>query len=149
MKIWKMIGCLGLLVVIICGCVALGNPTKVAAQENTEPQEQEKEEDEQEAPEDTQAPQAQPDSTTTVNKTYSTGLSFRSNGDGTCAVAGIGTCTAACILIPPQSPAGDTVTEILAGAFAGSVATTDQLVRVMYHKAGVKLVDCIKMITST
>ncbi|MBQ9778032.1 MAG: hypothetical protein IJW22_03810 [Clostridia bacterium] len=30
----------------------------------------------------------------TVEKVYSKGLYFRSNGDGTCALAGIGSCTA-------------------------------------------------------
>ena len=67
------------------------------------------------------------DNTATVNKTYSTGLAFRSNGDGTCAVAGVGSCTAACILIPPKSPSGDTVTEILPHAFAGRVVGAIEL----------------------
>ena len=31
MKIWKMVGCLGLLVVIVCGCVILGTPAEVFA----------------------------------------------------------------------------------------------------------------------
>jgi hypothetical protein len=65
--------------------------------------------------------QVSPDSSATVTKTYSEGLLFRSNGDGTCAVAGIGTCNAACVLIPPKSPAGDTVTEILPYAFANTI----------------------------
>lgn len=125
MKIWKMVGCLGLLVVIICGCVVLGNPTKVAAQEGI--QEQTGQEHTQEEREEEQTAETSTGNTATVNKTYSTGLLFRSNGDGTCAVSGIGTCTAACILIPPQSPNGDTVTEILAGAFSGSVVGAIEL----------------------
>ena len=43
---------------------------------------------------------------------YSEGLTFNSNGDGTCYVSGIGTCTDTEIIIPPTSPAGDTVTSI-------------------------------------
>lgn len=34
-------------------------------------------------------------------------------------------------------------------AFAGSTATTDRLVRVMYHQAGIDLCDAVKMMTAT
>lgn len=34
-------------------------------------------------------------------------------------------------------------------AFAGSIATDDRLVRVMYHRAGVPLHDCVRMMTLT
>ena len=122
MKAWKMTGCLLLLCVIICGCVVLGRNTEVAAAtpEAEQPQTEgdgtvHPEENVQEAP-----PTKDTESTVTV-KTYSEGLYFRSNGDGTCALAGMGSCTAACVLIPPQSPAGDTVTEILPNALAGSI----------------------------
>ncbi len=47
----------------------------------------------------------------------SEGLSFRSNGNGTCALSGIGSCQDEDIIIPERSPAGDTVTEIAAYAF--------------------------------
>ena len=43
---------------------------------------------------------------------YSEGLSFDSNGDGTCSVSGIGTCTDADLVIPPVSPAEERVTAI-------------------------------------
>ncbi|MBQ8345940.1 MAG: leucine-rich repeat protein, partial [Clostridia bacterium] len=49
--------------------------------------------------------------------TLSTGLHFVSNGDGTCYLGDIGTCTDTDILIPPVSPAGDSVTGIGAVAF--------------------------------
>ncbi len=125
MKIWKMVACLGLLVVIVCGCVILGQPTEVfAEQEEPEGNEQTAEPPAQQENE-SQTPPA--DNTATVNKTYSTGLSYRSNGDGTCAVSGVGSCTAACILIPPQSPNGDTVTEILPHAFANSIVGAIEL----------------------
>ena len=47
----------------------------------------------------------------------SEGLIFISNGDKTCYVAGIGTCTDADIVIPSVSPDGDAVTSIGGGAF--------------------------------
>ena len=49
--------------------------------------------------------------------TYSKGLKYTSNGDGTCSVSGIGTCTDTNIIIPSVSPAGDSVTSINASAF--------------------------------
>lgn len=124
MKTWKMAGCLLLLCVIICGCVVMGKSTEVSAAEK-----QPTNENEQQAEQPEQQPEAAPpiseepvqEGSTTVGKSYSEGLYFRSNGDGTCALAGMGSCTAACVLIPPQSPLGDTVSEILPGAFAGSI----------------------------
>ena len=47
----------------------------------------------------------------------SEGLEFESNGDGTCTVIGIGTCTDTDIVIPLKSPDGDTVTLIGEYAF--------------------------------
>jgi len=48
----------------------------------------------------------------------SEGLDFTSNGDGTCCVSGIGTCTDLDVVIPSVSPEGDTVTSIGIIAFA-------------------------------
>ena len=48
---------------------------------------------------------------------YSEGLSFSSNGDGTCVVFSLGSCTDTCLVIPPTSPEGDKVVEIGEGAF--------------------------------
>jgi hypothetical protein len=48
---------------------------------------------------------------------YSQGLTYKSNGDGTCSVSGIGTCTDTHIIIPSISPDGDTVTAIRDSAF--------------------------------
>ncbi len=42
----------------------------------------------------------------------SAGLAFTSNGDGTCYLSGIGTCTDTDIVIPSVSPEGDQVTSI-------------------------------------
>ncbi len=47
------------------------------------------------------------------------GLVFTSNGDGTCYVSGMGTCTDAYVTVPSVSPAGDRVTGIGDGAFTG------------------------------
>ncbi len=49
--------------------------------------------------------------------TYSEGLEFTSNGDGTCYVSGIGTCTDSVVHIPSVSPDGDAVTVIGNAAF--------------------------------
>ena len=54
---------------------------------------------------------------------YSEGIEFTSNGDGSCDVSGIGTCTDAEILIPP-SYNGDKVTSIGGGAFQGCTGLT-------------------------
>ena len=50
---------------------------------------------------------------------YSVGLSFVSNGDGTCSLSGKGECHDEFILVPPVSPKGDTVTAVDAFAFRG------------------------------
>lgn len=46
-------------------------------------------------------------------------LDFRSNGDGTCVVMGIGDCLDSTVKIPEKSPDGDTVTSIADSAFLG------------------------------
>ena len=122
MKVWKMLACLLALSIIILMCVLLGGMAG-EAQVPAEPQE--------EVP-----PAEDPVVDDGVNQNvpaeptlpvYSEGLRFRSNGDGTCAVAGLGTCTAACVLIPPTSPAGDRVTEILPYAFRDSIITAIEI----------------------
>ena len=123
MKIWKMVGCLGLLVVIICSCVILANPTEVSAKEPTE----EKTGTAQNAPTQENEGASTPEQSVTVEKSYSTGLTFRSNGNGSCAVSGLGSCKDSYLLIPPQSPSGDVVTEILAGALTSSTITAVEI----------------------
>ena len=55
---------------------------------------------------------------------YSEGLEFTSNGDGTCYVSGIGTCTDTDIVIPTTLPDGDTVTGIGSDAFRNCTSLT-------------------------
>ncbi len=52
----------------------------------------------------------------------SEGLSFISNGDGTCALDGMGECGDTFIIVPTMSPDGDIVVEIADGAFKNSNA---------------------------
>ncbi len=137
MKQWKLFGCVALLVVVVCGCVILGQnadaaqqngaqtdppPTSDVSDVNTQtpPPEETPSQDGTTTPDENGAV-SMPDASTSVDKPYSEGLTFRSNGDGTCAVSGIGTCTAASVLIPQKSPSGDTVTEILPFAFSGAI----------------------------
>lgn len=47
------------------------------------------------------------------------GLTYASNGDGTCSVTGIGTFTGKHLVIPDTSPDGDTVTSVADNAFCG------------------------------
>ena len=54
-----------------------------------------------------------------VEVTYSEGLKFKSNGDGTCYVSGSGSCKDTDISVPTVSPAGDRVTGIGKSAFYG------------------------------
>lgn len=54
----------------------------------------------------------------TPPKDQSEGLRFRSKGNGTCAVVGIGECADRIVSIPSKSPDGETVVEISVGAFA-------------------------------
>lgn len=51
-------------------------------------------------------------------------LRFSSNGDGTCAVSGIGNCTDSCVVIPTFSPDGDRVTSVAPLAFYGLESIT-------------------------
>ncbi len=52
------------------------------------------------------------------------GLTFVSNGDGTCSVTGLGTCTDTELVIPSTSPEGDQVTSIGSSAFSNCSSVT-------------------------
>lgn len=51
---------------------------------------------------------------------YSSGLLFTSNGDGTCALAGIGECTDRDVVVPQRSEKGERVISVASSAFVGS-----------------------------
>ena len=148
MKTWKMAGCLLLLCVIICSCVVMGKSTVVSAAEQ-----QPTNEGEQQAGQASPSPETTltdghnggSESSATVGKSYSEGLYFRSNGDGTCALAGMGSCTAACVLIPPRSPLGDTVTEILPGAFADSIVGSVEIPTTVQTLSAASFSDCERL----
>ncbi len=112
MRIWKMVGSLGLLVVIICSCVILANPTEISAKEEEESTQSTTQDTAQTGTDNASGSEQ----AVTVEKTYSTGLAFRSNGNGTCVLSGLGSCKDSYLLIPPKSPNGDTVVGILTGA---------------------------------
>ena len=59
-----------------------------------------------------------------LNVKYSEGLEFTSNGDGTCYVSGIGTCTDTDVVIPKVSPQWEKVTSIGWMAFHHSSLTS-------------------------
>jgi len=62
----------------------------------------------------------------------SEGFEFESNGDGTCTITGIGTCTEQDIVIPLESPNGDTVT--LIGKYAlYSLENVDSITLINYN----------------
>lgn len=58
----------------------------------------------------------------------SEGLEYKSNGDGTCAVIGMGTCTDTELVIPKKSPDGDKVTSISDEAFKNAKITLLKIV---------------------
>ena len=121
MKIWKMLGCLVLLCVIICGCVIVGTEAQTNEEEQNAAENGTQNEADNTPPTENEGEQPPTEGSVVVTPAYSEGLRFRSNGDGTCALSGIGSCTSSCILIPPKSPAGDTVTEILPYALKDSI----------------------------
>lgn len=54
-----------------------------------------------------------------VNPNYtSSGLTFVSNGDGTCRLTDMGTCSDIYISVPKKSPSGDIVTSVVGSTFA-------------------------------
>lgn len=68
-----------------------------------------------------------PPTVTWVIQSGSAGLQYRSYGNGTCILEGLGSCTDRCVIIPPFSPMGDTVVAIAAGAFSGSAIEALQI----------------------
>ena len=63
-------------------------------------------------------------------------LLFESNGDGTCSVTGIGGYTDPDLIMPAESPDGDTVTEIGEFAFEGC-----EFIETVYLPSGLKKIE--------
>ena len=77
----------------------------------------------------TASPETTPETTTesvpvAVGDVYSHGLSYKSNGDGSCTLTGIGNCRDSCLIIPEVNESGETVTAISSGAFAGNTTVS-------------------------
>ena len=76
----------------------------------------------------------------------SRGLLFRSNGDGTCELRGMGTCKDTALIIPETSPEGDSVTFIAADAFRGNASLTSVTVPDCVERIGLgAFADCPKL----
>lgn len=141
MKTWKMLLCLLLLCGIICGCAVVGAQAQTA-KEN----EKQTEENGEGAPVSPSSPNEEStEGSVTLSPTYSEGLAFRSNGDGTCAVSGVGSCTSTCILIPPKSPAGDTVTEVLPYAFSDSIVGAIEIPTTVTSLSAASFAGCARL----
>ena len=70
-------------------------------------------------------------------------LAFVSNGNGTCAVTGIGTATASSIVIPETSPTGERVISIAPQAFYGEQAITAiHIPASVVHIGNLAFADC-------
>ncbi len=73
----------------------------------------------------------------------SEGLAYTSNGDGTCFVSGIGSCTDTEIVIPAIAPTGDLVTAIGMYAFDGCTSLTSVYIPEGVTRIGeAAFVDC-------
>jgi len=75
------------------------------------------------------------------------GLWFLSNGDGTCRLAGIGSCSDACVVIPEYAPSGECVVEIDERAFYGCASVTAIQIPASVHSIGdLAFADCPNLI---
>lgn len=143
MKAWKMLACLLALCAIICGCVVVSTEAEedLAVGDGTGQEAGGAADD----PQEMGSEQAPTGGSVTVAPTYSEGLRFRSNGDGTCALAGMGTCTSSLVLIPPTSPTGDTVTEILPFAFKDSIIGAVEIPTTVRELSAVSFAGCARL----
>ena len=62
---------------------------------------------------------ANPDLMSAAKGSYSDGLLFTSNGDGTCSLAGIGQCRDRDVIVPPRSENDEKVVSVSSSAFVG------------------------------
>jgi hypothetical protein len=125
MRIYKLIGCLLLLCAVIASSVIL-TVQNVAADAPLSGEEAPPSSEGAPTP-SAPSKDGEAGGTVEVTPSFSEGLLFLSNGDGTCSVAGVGSCTASCIRVPPISPKGDVVTGILPFALVGSSVSAIEL----------------------
>ena len=75
------------------------------------------------------------------------GLRFISNGDGTCVLAGIGSCRDACVIVPEYAPNGDRVTDVAAMAlYQCTTVTMLQLPASVVDIGGLAFADCPNLV---
>ena len=75
------------------------------------------------------------------------GLRFISNGDGTCVLAGIGSCSDACVVVPEYAPNGDRVTAVAAMAlYQCTTVTMLQLPASVVDIGGLAFADCPNLV---
>lgn len=87
---------------------------------------------------------------------FSEGLLFESFGNGTCALVGLGECTDAYVIVPKESPDGDTVIEVAKDAFKNCAAikgiefpeTVSKIGSYAFYGSGLKSVSITAKISS-
>lgn len=96
----------------------------------------------------TEAPTPAPTETPTEAPTEpAPSLEYKSFGNGTCSVVGIGTIEDLYIVIPEKSPEGDVVTTVEAGAFSGnSDITVIQISSTVYSIGELAFADCKSLV---
>lgn len=116
-----------LLVLMMCGLLVVmtvGNREKedvpaMAEGDETESGESTETESETESAPETEIPETEIETVPEPEVKASEGLTFVSNGNGTCYVSGMGDCLDSFVILPHSSPAGDVVIGIGAYAFRG------------------------------
>ena len=75
------------------------------------------------------------------------GLRFISNGDGTCVLAGIGSCRDSCVVIPEYAPNGDRVVAVAAMAlYQCTTVTMLQIPASVCDIGGLAFADCPNLV---
>ena len=105
------------------------------------------------APQESDVLQTMPSESLTEDKagedapSIGNGLRFISNGDGTCVLAGIGSCRDACVVIPEYAPNGDRVTAVAAMAlYQCTTVTMLQLPASVTDIGGLAFADCPNLV---
>lgn len=116
MKDFKVILAVTLMLFCAFGCAACGM-SRDSGRETTPPPETTP------APLDVTsdtAPETTTDAIAASGELFSRGLEYTSNGDGSCTLIGMGSCTDSCLIIPDTNEQGERVSAIAAGALEGN-----------------------------